>query len=332
MKHLLLSSCLFLALGCAATAAEPIKIGIVKTLAVGPIFIAADRGYFAAEGLDARLVYIDAAEPIAVAAASGAIDFGLTGLSAGFYSLAAQGALKIIAAGNREMPGFKNAGYLASNRAWDGGLRSIPALAGHSVAVTQRGGMLDYDIALAVEHYHLDPKSVRVLALQSNPNMSSAIAGGQTDAAVFLVTPAMVILGKGQAKLLGWVGDMVPYGQANAAFASTKTANDRHDTVERFLAAYRKGARDYHDAFAGADEARRDGPTAPAILAILAKYTGQSPEQIDQAIPWIDADARLDVADIAHQIAWFHDQGEVKAEPKLGEVVDARYAVPLPKR
>lgn len=331
-----LFACLsFLALALVAATArggEPIKIGIVKTLAVGPIFVAQERGYFAAEGLDAELVYIDAAEPIAVAAASGAIDFGVTGLSAGFYSLAAQGALKMIAAGNREMPGFKNAGYLASNRAWDGGLTSLGGLAGHAVAVTQRGGMLDYDLALAIEHYKLDPASVRILALQSNPNMSSAIAGGQTDAAVFPVTPAMVILGKGQAKLLGWVGDMVPYGQANAAFTSTKTANDRHDTVAHFLAAYRKGARDYHDAFAGADETRRDGPTAPAILDILHKYTGQTVEQIDQAIPWVDADARLDVSDIAHQIAWFHDQGEVKAEAKLANVVDARYVVPLPAR
>jgi NitT/TauT family transport system substrate-binding protein len=141
----------------------------------------------------------------------------------------------------------------------------------------------------------------------------------------------MLVLGKGRAKLLGWVGDMVPYGQANAAFTSAKTANGRRDTVERFLRAYRKGARDYHDAFAAADEARRDGPTAPAIIAILQKYTGQPPEQIDQAIPWVDADTRLDVADIAHQIAWFHEQGQVKAEAKLADVVDARYVVPLPK-
>src|ERR1700684_2144783 len=95
---------------CAARADEAVKIGLVKTLAVGPVFVAQERGYFAAEGLDAELVYIDAAEPIAGAADSGGVVFGVTGLSAGFYSLAAQGVLKMIAAGNREMPGFKNAG------------------------------------------------------------------------------------------------------------------------------------------------------------------------------------------------------------------------------
>jgi NitT/TauT family transport system substrate-binding protein len=316
----------------AAPAAEPIKIGVVKTLAVGPVFVAQERGYFGAEGLAAEIVYLDAAQPIAVAAASGAVDFGITGLSAAFYSLAGQGVLRIVAAGNREMPGFKNAGYLASNRAWDAGLRTVKDLAGHSVAVTQRGGMLDYDLALAIERYQLDPAGVRVLALQSNTNMSSAIAGGQADAAVFPVTPAMVVLGKGDAKLLGWVGDMVPYGQANAAFTAARTANERGDTVMRFLRAYRKGARDYHDAFAGPDEQRRDGPTAPAILAILHHYTGEAVDEIDRAIPWVDADARLDVGDIRHQIDWFRAQGLLKGEANADELIDSRYVVALPQR
>jgi NitT/TauT family transport system substrate-binding protein len=328
---MLRAAALMLALcAAAAQAGEPVKIGVVKTLAVGPVFVAQERGYFTAEGLDAEIVYFDAAQPIAVAAASTDIDFGITGLSAAFYALAGQGVLRMIAAGNREMPGFKNAGYLASNRAWDAGLRTIKDIAGHSVAVTQRGAMLDYDAALAIEHFGIDPASVRILALQSNTNMTSALAGGQADAAVFPVTPAMVVLGKGDAKLLGWVGDMVPYGQANAAFTATKIADGRSDTVKRFLAAYKKGARDYHDAFAGSNEERRDGPTAPAILEILHKYTGQEVAQIEQAIPWVDADARLDVGDIKHQIAWFSAQGLLKGDVAADVLIDRRYVTPLP--
>jgi NitT/TauT family transport system substrate-binding protein len=237
----------------------------------------------------------------------------------------------MIAAGNREMPGFKNAGYVASNRAWDAGLKTIPDLAGHSVGVTQRGAMLDYDLALALDRFRIDPKTVRVLALQSNTTLTSAIAGGQADAGVLPVTPAMVMLGKSEAKLLGWVGDIAPYGQTNAAFTSTKIADERRATVEHFLAAYKKGARLYHDAFAGAKEERRDGPDAPEILAILAKYTGQDPEQIRAAIPWIDRDLRIDVADIRHQIEWFRAQGLLKGAADEAQIVDARYAKPLPR-
>jgi NitT/TauT family transport system substrate-binding protein len=331
-KALLVASLLLFAAGATAARGESIKIGVVQTLAVGPVFVAQTRGYFAAEGFAATLVYFDAAQPIAIAATSGDIDFGMTGMSAAFYSLSGQGALRIIAAGNREMPGFKNAGYIVSNRAYEDGLTTLKQLAGRSVAVTQIGSQLHYDLGLAAEKYRVDLKEVRVLALQSNTNMSTAMAGGQADIGVFPVTPAMQLLGKGDAKLLGWVGDEVPYGQPNTVFTATKIADDKRALLERFLRALRKGARDYHDAFADAREQRRDGPAAADMLALLADYTHQKAEDIKLAIPWLDADLRLDSADIRHQIDWFHAQGLMKAEVKASDIIDARYVVPLPGR
>jgi NitT/TauT family transport system substrate-binding protein len=312
--------------------AEGIKIGIVRTLAVGPVFVAEDRGYFAAEGFSPELVYFDAAQPIAIAVASGDIDFGMTGMSAAFYNLAGQGVLRIIAAGNREMPGFKNAGYIASNRAYDAGLTSLRDLAGRSVAVTQVGSQLHYDLGLATEKYHLDLQTIRVLALQSNTNMTSALAGGQADLGVFPVTPAMQLISRGDAKLLGWVGDEVPFGQPNSVFASAKTASEKNGAVQRFLRALRKGAKDYHDAFADGNEQRHDGATASQVLGLLAQYTHQQTEDIRIAIPWLDAELRLDATDIRHQIDWFRTQGQLKGDVVDHEIIDARYVVTLPGR
>ncbi len=326
--------CLLLTITASARAAEPIKIkvGVVQTLAVGPIFVADERGYFRDEGLDAQIVFFDAAQPISVAVASGDIDFGCTGMAAAFYSLAGQGVLRIVGAGNREMPGFKNAGYIASNRAWDGGFRSLTQLAGKTVAVTQVGSQLHYDIGLAAEKYKIPLKDIHVAAVQTNTNMSSALAGGQADLGVFPVTPAMALLSKNEAHLIGWVGDEVPYDQANTAFTSTKIANDKRDTVERFLRAFKRGAKDYHDAFADEQERRRDGPTAQAIIAILAKYTKQQADTIETAIPWLDAELRLDAKDVRHQIEWFTAQGQMKTTVNPAEIIDKRYAVPLPGR
>jgi NitT/TauT family transport system substrate-binding protein len=316
----------------AASRAENIKLGLVQTLAVGPAFVAQERGYFAAEGFNTELAFFDAAQPIAVAAASGDIDFGMTGMSAAFYSLAGQGVLRIIAAGNREMPGFKNAGYVVSKRAFDAGVTSLAQLTGHSVAVTQVGSQLHYDLGLAAEKYQLNLKDIRLVALQSNTNVSSAITGGQVDVAVFPVTPAMQLISRNDAKLLGWVGDEVPFGQPNTVFVSTKMANDNPQRVERFLRALRKGARDYHDAVSNAKEERQDGPATPAMIELLAKYTHQPIEDIRTAIPWLDADLRLDVKDIRRQIAWFYAQGQMKTEVKADDIIDRRYVRPLPGR
>src|SRR5580704_16723870 len=60
-----------MAAGAAAAAPAEIKIGILNTSASGPLYVASEKGYFAAEDLVPKLVVFDAAQPIAVASASG---------------------------------------------------------------------------------------------------------------------------------------------------------------------------------------------------------------------------------------------------------------------
>ena len=55
-----------------AGAAETIKIGIGPVTGVGPVFLAQDRGYFAAENLDADAISFDAAQQVAQGVVSGA--------------------------------------------------------------------------------------------------------------------------------------------------------------------------------------------------------------------------------------------------------------------
>ena len=108
--------------------------------------------------------------------------------------------------------------------------------------------------------------------------------------------------------------------------------SERPDTVERFLRAYRKATRAYHDAFTGAGETRRDGLAAPQMLELLAKSMNQPVDEIKAALPYFDADARLDVKDVLNQDRWYRSQGLVKG-PVEGEAMIARhYVIPLPER
>jgi NitT/TauT family transport system substrate-binding protein len=312
--------------------AETIKVGIVRTQASAPIYIAQERGYFAAEGVPAELVYFDAGQPIAVATVAGSIDFGVTATTAGLYSLAGQGALRIIAASAREFQGFHAFGYLVSSRVYEAGVKSPKDLAGHSVALTQIGSPGHYSLGLLAEKYKFDLKAMRLLPLQSISNVVTAVTGGQADAMVQTAVPAvMPLIQKGEIRVAGWVGDETPW-QFSAAFTATKSADQRADTVARFLRAYGRGVRDYHDAFTGSNETRRDGPGAPEILAIIAKYHGITIEEVRTNLSYFDRDARLDVQDVLHQIAWFKSQGMIKGEIDGDQVIDKRYVVPLPLR
>ena len=320
-----------LATGCAAASAdaEAIKIGLGKTAANGANFIAIEKGYYKAEGLDAEIAYFDSAEPIAVAVVSGAVDFGATGPGGAFYNLAGQNAVRIIAGLASEGPGFPVFVFGVSNAAYANGLKTYKDFGGHSGSVTQLGAAAHYAYALLEAKHGIDPNGVRIVPLQSQANQISGLTGGQTDTAIILATLALPAVNRGDIKSLGFVGEEVSF-QTGIIFTAAKTADNNRDRVERFLRGHRKGARDYHDAFVGPDGKRRnDGPGVTDILAIISKYVAQSPEQVKASIAYVDPNAALDTADIARQIAWYQSQGMVKAGVTPEQAYDKRYVVQL---
>lgn len=321
-----------LALTAAGTAyAETIKLGLIKSAANAGIFVAQDRGYFAAENLTVNFVVFDAALAVSLATMSGAIDLGSSALTAALYNMAAQGSMRVIAAQSADVPSFQNNTLIVSNRAYENGLKSYKDLGGRSIGLAQIGGSPQYAIVLLSEKYGFPLKTVHFLPLQSVPNIISAIKGNQADAGVGPAAALLPIVQGGDAKLLGFAGDEVTY-QLGGIFVSTKTANRRGDMLKRFLIAYRHGAKDYHDAVTGPGEKRQDGPGTDAMVAVVSKYIGLKPEQLKLGIAYVDAEARLDQRDMQHQIDWYRSQGQMKGKLTAAQLIDKRYAIILPGR
>ena len=307
--------------------AESIKIGISKLIGYPGVPVAQAKGYFKEEGIEPELVYFDSAQPIAVAVASGDVQFGTAGMSAGFYTLAAGGQLRLIASSGGDAPGFNNLAYLASNKAWDAGLKTAADLKGHSIAITQVGTSLHYAIGGAAKRYGFSLKDVTVKPLQSNTNVLAALSGGTVDAAVMPSGPILKPIAAGDFHLVGWVGDVSPNLTGSATFTSTKEADEHGDTVKKFLVAYNKGLHDFAAAFMNASGKREDGPTAPEILDIMSKFTGLPPAVIDKTIPYVDPQGRIDVKSVADQIAWYKSQGLLKGDVDVKKLIDNRYAL-----
>lgn len=315
-----------LSLASAPAGAETVKLGLLKVIPSAPIFIAQERGYFAADGLDVEAHYfVNGIEP-ASAVVSGDIDIAYVGLTAGFYSLAGRGALRIVAGTYREVPGFHGLAYVVSTRAFDAGLRSIRDFQGHSVAITSAGSTDHYALGLLAEKYEFDLASMRVSPVQSIPNVISALAGGKVDAGMGTSTLAIPLAERGQVKILGWVGEETPF-QVAAIFAARKTTDTRHEMLEHFLRGFRRGAHDYQDAFAGPGEVRKDGAGAPEILEILSKYLQLPTAQIALGIGFDDPDGRLDTKDVLHQIDWYKSHGMLNSAVNGASIIDTRYVV-----
>lgn len=307
------------AVATSAVAAEKVVICALTFVSSAPLFIAADEGYYAAEGLDAELKFFRAAQPVAVGIASGDCDFGVTGFTAGFFNLAAKGALKVIGAQSREEPGFDFVGFIASNKAYDAGLKSVTDLPGHSVGMTQVGSTMHYMVGMLRDKFQWAPDAVTLKPLQSVPNMIAAIKGGQVDAVPLPAHIVAKLVDSGDAKLIGWVHQYTPW-QLGGLFTSTKNVEQRRPMVEAFVRAYQKAASDYHKAFNALDASgkRVFGADAEALLPILEKYTKASPDAIYKGSPFIDPDGRLKVDQLLQQVDWMKKEGLVEAslDPK----------------
>lgn len=322
---------LLLASGRPGMAADAIRLGVSKIANCAPIAIAIAKGYFTDEGLEPKFTDFQAQAPVAVAVASGDLDFGDAAETAALYNLAADGRLHIIAGGATEAPSFHSLALVASNKAYAAGLRSPRDLPGHSFALTQMGSGLQYSLGRIAVKEGFDVKTVQLLPLQSNPNIASALSGGRADAAVFDSTNALPLIEKDEVKLIAWVGDLTGSIPAFLVFASSDMLDHHPDTVRRFMRAYRKALHDYYGAFTTAQGLRKNEPTAPATLAMIASWVDQPPASVALGLPYFDRDGRVDMAEIQKQIDWYRSFGAIKGKVLASTVVDARFAVELPE-
>jgi NitT/TauT family transport system substrate-binding protein len=304
------------------------KVGVLRLSSSAPVFIAQDKGYFREAGLDIELKFFDAAQPIAVATASGDVDFGITAFTAGLYNLAGKGTLKVIGGMSREKAGYPLIGYFASNNAYAAGLRTPRDLAGKRVAMTQTGSSFHYSLGLLADKYGFRLTEVKVLPLQSLSNAAAALKGGNVDAALLPASTARKLIDDGSARLLGWVGDETPW-QLGAVFASPKTVADK-PLVTKLLGALVRADREYHDvilASVAGGKAPINEVTKP-LLEIIAKYTSLPVEQVVGNCAYIDPDGKLDVKNVGNQIDWLQAQGFVDKGFGADDVVAKEYVKP----
>lgn len=309
-----------------AAAQEKTSIGVLALSSSGPVYIAKSKGYFAREGLDVDLKIFTSAQQVPVAVASGDVDFGVTGLTAGYYNLAAKGAVTMIAAQSRDEPGYPLSAYLATKAAFDAGLKKPADLKGKRIAITTVGSTFHYMLGILGQKHGFTVKDLTMVPLQDVPKMVAAFKGGQVDAMVAPVTVARQVVADGAGVIVGWAGDETPW-QLGALFASPKVIAQRRETVVRFIRAYQTATAEYHAAFNARDAQGQPvkGPGHDELLAIIAEATRQKPEIVAQGLPYIDPQGRLMVDDVHNQVRFWQSEGQVDRTLVPAAVIDPTF-------
>lgn len=319
---------LLLLVGGQALAQEKVSVASLRFVSSAPIFIAQEKGYFKEAGLEVDLKFFDAAQPVALAVAAGDADFGITGLTGGFYNLAGKGAIRIIAAQSREEPGFDFVAYLVTTKAHQAGFTSVTQFPGKTVGITTVGSTFHYNLGKLAEKRGFKLEDVQLKPLQSISNVIAAVKGAQVDAALLPANFALGLEQDGAAKIIGWVHQETPW-QLGALFASSKAIEQRRPVVEKFVQAYQKATADYAEAFQerSADGKRVFGAKADALIPIIQKYVQPQPtaEQVKASVSFIDPEGRLLVRDIYDQVAWYQKMGMVDKGVDAAKIVDLSF-------
>jgi NitT/TauT family transport system substrate-binding protein len=315
-----------------ASAQERVSVGTVRLTSSGALFLAAAKGYFKADGLDVEMTAYPSAQPVVEALAAGSSDFGLADFTAAAFNLAGQGAIKAIAAQAREKRDFEGNEIIASNAASAKGLRKLDDLAGKSIAISQFGSTFHYQIGQIALSKRFDLNGITLKPMQSLDAMAGAVATAEVDAAILPAQYARELLTAGQGKLIGWYSELDEQ-QLGALFASTKTIQARREVVEKFVRAYRRGAADYAAALLRRDRygKRIFDATSQAAAAMIASYVypghpvSAAATTVEAGVYFIDPQARLDIADIDRQIAWYQSQGLVDKSVDARAIVDLSF-------
>jgi NitT/TauT family transport system substrate-binding protein len=310
-----------------AIAADKITVGALRFTSHSPSFIAVEKGYFKEEGLDVELKFFQAAQPIAVAIASGDIDFGVTALSGGFYSLADKGALKVIGGLMAEKPGAPGNMILVSNKAYEAGVTSPDQLKGKSWAMTQQGSSFHYMAGIIAKSNGFTVKDMKLKPLQKVGSMIGALKSGQVDAMAIVPHIAAALERGGAAKIIGKIQDMSDY-QVTTIFTSTKNITDRKDIVARFMKAYSKGIADYQAVMQNQD---KDPAATEAMVDLIHKYVyasrprAKAAPSIKAGAVYLNEGAALNVKDVAVQLKWFQDHKLAPATLTIEKMVDTSF-------
>ena len=311
-----------------ARAADKIHVGILPLTSHAPTIIAQAKGYFTAQGLDAEFVTFQAAEPMAVAIASGDVDFGVTAISGGLISLADKGVVKIIGGALQETPEVEGQKILVSKAAHEAGVTAPDQLKGHSFGITTAGSSFHYMAHKIAQKEGWPDDAFTLRPMQTVPNVIAALKSGQVDTWAIVPNIADPLAKGGAAFEIGKIADFIPGYQVTVIFTSTANVTKRAALVKRFLAAYSKGVDDYNAALVD-----KSMPQAQSdeIVAMIHKYV-YSDMPLDKANPRIRAGAmrinpqgRMNLASIKDQLEWFKSEKMVPASMTMEKLVDTNF-------
>lgn len=285
----------------------PMEFLYAQAAFYGPFFVAEEKGYFDAYGVDVTLATKSGtAETTQLLATNQSQAGGSTWGSGFFNSIGLNSGITVVSQLARvpvSTEGKPVSPFIVSKKKFDAGeITTVADLAGKNVAIPGPGGFGEYSVHLALEAGGLSMGEVNLVNL-GPPDAGIALDNGSVDAS-FTIEP--LASGFAAQGLTASVSDWHAAGVEVAFIAfSTAWLDQNIDTVIRFTAAYLKAAR----------ELDNGGWADPENQAYVAKYTELPVEALASiGLTESSPDGTFDEADIREQEEYYRSAGQLTYE------------------
>jgi NitT/TauT family transport system substrate-binding protein len=303
----------------------PLRVGVSAASSDVVFYIADKKGYFKQEGLAVAFTPFDSAAKMVAPLGAGQLDIGGGSPSAGLYNAVERGIdIKIVADKGSTPAGYGFQPLLVrKDLVTSGRFKTLKDLKGMKIAGSAPGSASTSTLNEALKSAGLKTSDVERVFM-AFPQHVAALQNKAVDAAMTTEPSATRAVQSGAAVRVMGDDAIYPNHQLAVVLYSGQFIKQNPNAARHFMRAYLKAARDYNDALEGG---RIAGPNAREIIAILTEYTNIKDPKVFAAITpqGTNPDGRVHEASLKNDLAFFKEEGQVKGNVSVEQVLDTRF-------
>jgi NitT/TauT family transport system substrate-binding protein len=308
-----------------AGAVDIVKVGLGGSAVDASLYIAHDKGFFTAEGIDAQFIVFDSGAKEIAPLGTGELDVGSGAASVGLYNAIARGiGLRIVADKGHTAPGYFYQSVVIRKDLIDSGkFKSLADLKGLKIGFAAPGVTVlsvanEAAKAGGISYASIDP------VFLSFPQQVTALENKALDGSIMPEPTATIVTTKGAGVRFMNTEDFYPHDEITMVFYGEKFASTNAALAVRFMRGYLRGVRAYNAALKGGKIA---GPGADDIIGIMARNFHLDRTLIAQMYsPAVAPDGDINLASLEKDAAFFQAQGWLNAPADPRKIVDLSFA------
>jgi NitT/TauT family transport system substrate-binding protein len=319
MIAVLVAAGLCTAMGAASAQPAKVKIGIYGILPEAGLFIAQERGYFAAENLNVEFVGNAAGPEALPALTSGELDAVGGGITPGVVNATKRGIpIKMVTSTSTWADAGNSSFFLIRKEVTDK-VKDWKDLKGLKIAIAPaQPNFNGFIVEQVLARGGLTLKDVQTVEVPL-PSMIVALRTGGVDGAHTSEPLSTVAVGNGSAVKWRPASAYIPGLNPSMLSYGPNLLNKTPAVGERLLAAYLRGARDYAKAMA-------TGQGKDDIISILIKHTTVKDRSLydRMGMSYIDPDGAIGLSHVRAVLDYYQAAGVIQ-RTEVDSVVDDRF-------